>query len=194
MSIYHICNIEENFSCADACKLTLEPNTANKRLSLTACNTSMSLMRKDQPCQHHRRRFEYVTQVLCRESLSGRCYWEVEWHQGASIAVAYKSIRKKGHRNDCVFGRSKKSWSLELSSLSKCRVVHSNKGVVIPHPQSNRVGVYVDCPAGILSFYAISSDTHTLTHIYTFRTMFIEPLFAGFGLEDTNASISLIHS
>ncbi|XP_060755162.1 NACHT, LRR and PYD domains-containing protein 12-like isoform X2 [Neoarius graeffei] len=176
-----------------ACKLTLEPNTANKRLSLTDSNTKVSLMEKDQQYQDHRRRFEYAKQVLCRESLSGRCYWEVEWHQQASIAVAYKSIRKKGRGNDCMFGRSKKSWSLELSR-SLTRVVHNNKGMAIPHPQCNRVGVYVDCPAGILSFYAISSDTHTLTRIYTFRTMFVKPLFAGFGFERNDASISLIHS
>lgn len=75
-----------------------------------------------------------------------------------------------------------------------CSVVHNNKVMVRPHPQGNRVGVYVDYPVGFLSFYTISSHTHTRTHIHTFRTMFTEELFAGFGLKDAGASISLIHS
>ncbi|KAI3363944.1 hypothetical protein L3Q82_001522 [Scortum barcoo] len=43
-----------------------------------------------------------------------------------------------------------------------------------------RVAVYVDCPAGTLSFYRVSSDT--LIHLHTFNTTFTEPLYPGFGL------------
>ncbi|KAJ8377658.1 hypothetical protein AAFF_G00255030 [Aldrovandia affinis] len=42
------------------------------------------------------------------------------------------------------------------------------------------VGVYLDWPAGTLSFYSISSDR--LTHLHTFHTTFTEPLYPGFGL------------
>ncbi|XP_047659461.1 NACHT, LRR and PYD domains-containing protein 12-like isoform X1 [Tachysurus fulvidraco] len=181
-----------------AFKLTLDPNTANTRLSLTNNNTRMLLMKEDQPCRDNRLRFQYVTQVLSTESLSGRCYWEVEWHQNASIAVAYKSISKRGHRNDCVFGCSKKSWSLDLSRNNRgynvYSVMHNKESTPSSYSQFNRVGVYVDVPAGILSFYAISSDSHKLTRIHTFRTTFTERLFAGFGLKLSNDSISLIRS
>lgn len=200
MFAYLICNIEERLSCADACELTLDLNTANKRLSLTADNSTVTLLGEDQSCQNHKQRFQNAKQVLCKEALSGRCYWEVEWNGAASIAVAYKSISKKGSRKDCMFGCSKKSWSLELSKNDECCscvVVHNNKGhnsMSVPPAQCNGVGVYVDYPAGILSFYTISSDTHTPTHIHTFRTTFIEPLFAGFGLKDVGDSIALIYS
>ncbi|XP_060716460.1 NACHT, LRR and PYD domains-containing protein 12-like [Tachysurus vachellii] len=182
-----------------AVKLMLDPNTANTRLSLTDNNTRMLLMTEDQmTCRDNRLRFQYVTQVLSTESLSGRCYWEVEWHENASIAVAYKSISKRGHRIDCVFGCSKKSWSLDLSrnirGYSVYSVMHNKESTPSSHSQFNRVGVYVDVPAGILSFYTISSDTHKLTRIHTFRTTFTERLFAGFGLKQSNDSISLIHS
>lgn len=180
--------------CADACKLTLEPNTAHADLSLTADNTRMSLLTEDQPCLDHRQRLEYVKQALCNETLSGRCYWEVEWGGWASIAVAYKSIRKRGHRKDCRFGYSKKSWSLELKDIfGHYTVVHNSKRIAGELSRGNRVGVYVDFPAGILSFYTLSFDTHTLTRIHTFHTTFTEPLFAGFGLKDVNSSISIIH-
>ncbi|KAF3853045.1 hypothetical protein F7725_013733, partial [Dissostichus mawsoni] len=37
-----------------------------------------------------------------------------------------------------------------------------------------RFGVYLDWPAGTLSFYRVSG--HTLSHLHTFRTTFTEPL------------------
>ena len=51
---------------------------------------------------------------------------------------------------------------------------------------STRVGVYVDRPAGSLSFYRVSpgvgGSSHTLTHIHTFWTTFTqEDLLPGFG-------------
>ncbi|CAI5682229.1 unnamed protein product [Oreochromis niloticus] len=44
-----------------------------------------------------------------------------------------------------------------------------------------RAAVYVDCPAGTLSFYRVSSDS--LIHLHTFNTTFTEPLYPGFGFE-----------
>ncbi|KAL4009564.1 hypothetical protein ACER0C_003416 [Sarotherodon galilaeus] len=41
-----------------------------------------------------------------------------------------------------------------------------------------RVAVYVDCPAGTLSFYRVSSDT--LIHLHTFNTTFTQTLYPGF--------------
>ncbi|XP_041822491.1 NLR family CARD domain-containing protein 3-like isoform X3 [Chelmon rostratus] len=57
---------------------------------------------------------------------------------------------------------------------------------------SNRVGVYVDYPAGTLSFYSVSSDTLILLH--TFSTTFTEPLYPGFRLwsgSRSGSSVSL---
>ncbi|XP_023185048.1 long-chain specific acyl-CoA dehydrogenase, mitochondrial isoform X3 [Xiphophorus maculatus] len=52
----------------------------------------------------------------------------------------------------------------------------------------NRVAVYVDCPAGILSFYRISSGS--LVHLHTFRTTFSEPIYPGFGFWCPGSSVS----
>ncbi|KAL4009093.1 hypothetical protein ACER0C_002945 [Sarotherodon galilaeus] len=41
-----------------------------------------------------------------------------------------------------------------------------------------RAAVYVDCPAGTLSFYRVSSDT--LIHLHTFNTTFTQTLYPGF--------------
>jgi len=128
----------------------------------------------------HPDRFDGFEQVLCGQSLTGRCYWEAVWSgRGADIAVAYKGIRRKGLGEDCWFGYSEKSWNL-YCSFKSYSAYHNCKQTDIPVPSSSkRVGVYVDVSAGTLSFYSVS-DTHTLTHLHTFNTTFIEPLYAGF--------------
>ncbi len=56
----------------------------------------------DQPYPDHPDRFDVYHQVLCRESVSGRCYWELEWSgdNGVRISVSYKSISRKGFGHD----------------------------------------------------------------------------------------------
>ncbi|XP_076854928.1 NACHT, LRR and PYD domains-containing protein 3-like isoform X2 [Brachyhypopomus gauderio] len=173
------------------CELTLDPNTAHPRLCLSEGNRKVTCVMEHQSYPDHPDRFDVWKQVLCRESLSGRCYWEVEWSRGdALIAVAYKGIGRKGRSYDCRFGYNIKSWRLFYSnnSYSFC---HNKKETVIPAPpsSSNRVGVYLDEPAGTLSFYSVSSHTHTLTHLYTFYSAFTEPLYAGFRVWESDTSV-----
>ncbi|XP_056124429.1 NACHT, LRR and PYD domains-containing protein 3-like [Rhinichthys klamathensis goyatoka] len=165
-----------------ACDLTLDPNTAQAYLALSEQNRKVTYMREEQPYPDHPERFEEVPQVLCGESLSGRCYWEAEWSGDAEISVTYKGIGRKGGSDDCEFGSSDISWSLFCSD-NKFTVRHNKKSTEkrVPSGSSKRVGVYVDMPAGTLSFYSVS-DTHTLTHLHTFNTTFTEHLYAGFGL------------
>ncbi|XP_037399652.1 stonustoxin subunit beta-like [Pygocentrus nattereri] len=166
------------FLCADSCEFTLDPNTANSLLSLSDGNRKVECVRSHS-YPDHPERFDWYWQVLCRESLTGRCYWEAEWSGRVYIAVAYKSIRRKGLTEDCRFGLNEKSWSLFCSN-NRYSVWHNNNETKLSaRPSSKRVGVYVDCPAGSLSFYSVSDD-QTLTHLHTFSTTFTEPLCAGF--------------
>ncbi|XP_076145414.1 NACHT, LRR and PYD domains-containing protein 12-like isoform X5 [Alosa pseudoharengus] len=177
-----------------ACELTLDPNTANRELSLSEGNRKVTHGSEQQPYPDHPERFDYYSQVLCREGQSGRCYWEAEWSggDGVDIAVAYKSMQRKGRTGEsssCVFGRNAKSWRLDCSS-NRYSVWHNYKKTAIPAPssRSSRVGVYLDWPAGTLSFYSVSS--HTLTHLHTFHSTFTEPLYPGFYVY-YNSSVSL---
>ncbi|XP_062319097.1 stonustoxin subunit beta-like [Osmerus eperlanus] len=165
-----------------ACELTLDPNTACRRLSLSEENRKVTWRREEQPYPDHPERFEDCAQVLCREGLSGRCYWEAEWSEGGrwvGIAVTYKGISRRGEGADCELGYNNKSWSLDCDGNSYS-AWHNKKRTVIPAPpsSSHRVGVYLDWPAGTLSFYTVSSDT--LTHLHTFHSTFTEPLYPGF--------------
>ncbi len=174
--------------CSDACNLTLDPNTAHTRLVLSDENRKITRVFKDQPYLDHPERFDKAFQVLCVESLTGRCYWEAEWGGNyATVSVSYKGINRKGER-DCEFGYNDKSWSLNCSKNGST-VRHNNNRTDIPvvRSSSNIAGVYVDVSAGSLSFYSVS-DTHTLTHLHTFNTTFTEPLYAGF-LVDSSVSL-----
>ena len=161
----------------DACKLTLDPNTAHRKLKLSDNNTKVTLVgEKQQPYPDHPDRFVHCCQLLCKTGLTGRCYWEVEWRGEVDIAVTYS---RRGKDSDCRFGGNDQSWSLHCSNDSYA-VCHNNKRTVLPLSySSSRVAVYVDCPAGTLSFYKVSSDS--LIHLHTFNTTFTEPLYPGFG-------------
>ncbi|XP_047223511.1 tripartite motif-containing protein 16-like [Girardinichthys multiradiatus] len=62
-----------------SCEITLDPNTANTLLLLTEGNRKVTWMGQLQSCSSDPDRFTDYSQVLSRESLTGRCYWEVEW-------------------------------------------------------------------------------------------------------------------
>ncbi|XP_045917375.1 tripartite motif-containing protein 16-like [Micropterus dolomieu] len=132
-----------------SCEITLDPDTAHTQLLLSEGNRKETLMSKPLSYSSHPERFLANFQVLSREGLTGRCYWEVEWRGTAVyVAVAYKNISRAGRLNECGFGG----------------------------PQSSRVGVYLDHSAGILSFYSFSE---TMTLLHRVQTKFTQPLYAG---------------
>ncbi|XP_038839112.1 NLR family CARD domain-containing protein 3-like, partial [Salvelinus namaycush] len=166
--------------------LTLDPNTVNSLLSLSEENRKVTWRREKQPYPDHPERFDKdIRQVLCREGLTGRCYWEVEWSgiMGAGIGVTYKGISRRGGGDDCCLGYNDKSWSLFCDDNSYIARHNNNPTtIVVPSSSPHRVGVYLDWPAGTLSFYRASSDT--LTHLITFTSTFTEPLYPGFRVYD----------
>ncbi|XP_044069869.1 NLR family CARD domain-containing protein 3-like isoform X2 [Siniperca chuatsi] len=163
-----------------SCELTLDTDTANRKIQLSDNNRKVTYVEEDQPYPDHPDRFDEWPQLLCSNGLTGRCYWEVEWSGHVDISVSYRGIRRRGRRYDCRFGRNDQSWSLECST-DGYTVWHNNRGTSTSSASSvsNRVAVYVDCPAGTLSFFRVSSET--LIHLHTFNTTFTEPLYPGFG-------------
>ncbi|XP_078128634.1 NLR family CARD domain-containing protein 3-like [Sander vitreus] len=221
-----------------AFELTLDTNTVSTDLKLSDNNRKVTAERGRQPYPDHPERFDYWWQLLCRDGLTGRCYWEVEKSGDVRVAVSYRGIRRRGGSEDCRFGGNDQSWSLRCSDDEGYSVWHNNRETVLPlssssvsyrgirrrgrsedclfgwndqswslrcsdysvchnnsdnnsssSPVSDRVAVYVDYPAGILSFYRVSSDS--LIHLHTFNTTFTEPLYPGFWLGGLGSSVSL---
>ncbi|XP_019221713.1 protein NLRC3-like isoform X2 [Oreochromis niloticus] len=175
-----------------SCQLTIDTNTVNKWLKLSDNNRKVTHVKEVQSYPDHPDRFAR-TQLLCRNGLTGRCYWEVEWRGNVDIAVSYGGIKKNGSSYDCLFGWNNQSWSLSCSYDGCYSSKHNEKQKCICSSSSssvsNRVAVYVDCPAGTLSFYRVSSDT--LIHLHTFNTTFTEPLYPGFGVWSSASSVTL---
>ncbi|XP_056333134.1 protein NLRC3 [Danio aesculapii] len=161
------------------CYLTLDPNTANTELSLSAENRESTRVIKKQSYPDHPDRFDYHPQVLCRESVCGPCYWEIDWSGdvGACISVSYKSVNSKGN-DEFEFGCNDQSWGLSCYS-SRFSYGHNNRWTDLPvKPISSRIGVYVDHSAETLRFYNICRNTVNLVH--SVQTTFTQPLYAGF--------------
>ncbi|XP_067247331.1 tripartite motif-containing protein 16-like isoform X3 [Chanodichthys erythropterus] len=159
-------------------QLNLDLNTVNEYLNLSERNRVITYTNTVQSYPDHPDRFDFWSQVLCRESVCGRCYWEIEWSGDVFISVSYKSISRKGGSNECLFGCNDQSWSLICSSCSYS-FWHNNIQTELPVKSiSMRIGVYVDHSAGTLSFYSVSGDTMSLIH--TVQTTFTQPLYPGF--------------
>ncbi|KAG1946392.1 tripartite motif-containing protein [Pimephales promelas] len=180
-------------------QLNLDLNTVNEHLHLSERNRVITVTYPErQSYPDHPERFDgYNLQVLCRESVCGRCYWEIEWSGiEVCISVSYKSISRKGRGNECVFGRNDQSWSLICSPSSyslrhnnietelPVKPISSRTGVCVDNRvgvcvNNRRVGVCVDHSAGTLSFYSVSDR---LILIHTVQTTFTQPLYPGFGV------------
>ncbi|XP_058468822.1 NACHT, LRR and PYD domains-containing protein 3-like [Solea solea] len=163
-----------------SCELELDTNTMHRNLKLSDDNRKVTRVTEDQSYPDHPDRFESWFQLLCRPGLTGRCYWEVEWRGRVYISLSYRGIKRKGNSSDCWFGCNDQSWSLSCSDVHRNSVCHCGTETPIMSSVSHRVSVYVDCPAGTLSFYSVSSDS--LIHLHTFRTTFTEPVYPGFNV------------
>ncbi|XP_076003690.1 NLR family CARD domain-containing protein 3-like isoform X2 [Genypterus blacodes] len=174
------------------CKLELDPNTVNRGLKLSHDNRKVTYVIEEQPHPYHPERFDHWAQLLCRNGLTDRCYWEVEWRGCVNISVSYREIRRKGDSAACRFGGNNQSWSLSCSDHGGYFVHHNNRdtslSVAVSPSVPDTVGVYVDCPAGTLSFYSVSDK---LIHLHTFTTTFTHTLYAGFGFWKDGSSVTV---
>ncbi|KAM9335541.1 E3 ubiquitin/ISG15 ligase TRIM25-like [Symphorus nematophorus] len=163
------------------CPLTLDGNSICSGLSISQQDRRVTSL----TCNSYSYGYQYsgngIKQVLCKQGLSQRCYWEVSWTGGTwSVAVSYKDISTSlMHKSE--FGNNNQSWSLECSPYG-FSFRHNTKNVTVSGPKSFKIGVFLDYEAGTLSFYSIS-DTMTLLHKE--RNTFTQPVYPGLGLRDS---------
>ncbi|KAM6960572.1 stonustoxin subunit beta-like, partial [Aplochiton taeniatus] len=162
----------------DFCPLTLDPNTNHNMLYLSEGDKMVTWRDEGQLYPDHPDRFTEYYQVLCKEALSGTCYWEVRWTgERAEVAMAYKEISRQRSGNESDFGRNDKSWTLNCCPSGNS-LWHNNRKIPLPPSCSaRRVGVYLDHGLGILAFYDVSSR---ITLLHRVQTEFSQPLYPGF--------------
>lgn len=173
------------FPSLDFQRLSLDQNTADRDLAVSDDYKVAELVKEKLPYPDHPERFDGCKQVLCTEGLSGRCYWEVQWNGLVAVGVACGGIQRGGDWDACCLGRNAQSWSV-LCSPQGYTPWHGNKQlatVPLPPADSRKMGVYLDCSAGTLSFFCFPSNAQYF-HVHTFHAAFTEPLYAAFGFEN----------
>lgn len=223
------------FPPSDACELEVDTNKMDSKLKLSDDNKKVEYVREDHPGGFNE------SHLLCTNGVTGRCYWEVPWFEGADVSVGYR-------------GENGQTWSLCCSEYGKYSV-RDNIGITsipfshtsLPFPFSSttvmllrlvffillifyvyiflvcfllcsldiatlfllplspffflvlflllyhslffKVGVYVDWPAGTVSFYQLHFNT--VIHIHNFNTTFTEPLYPKFSSHSLFSLVSL---
>ncbi|XP_053179677.1 stonustoxin subunit beta-like [Scomber japonicus] len=174
-----------------ACDLSLNPKTAYNYLLLSDDNKKVT-RGEWQQYPDHPARFDYCYQVLCKQGLTGRHYWEVEWSDGynedKAIGVAYKHIPRKLNKGSYL-GYNAQSWVFCVKSTELFTGYNYDwQYPSLPSTGLKRVGVYLDWRAGTLSFYNVSSNK--LSHIFTFNAQFTRPVYPGCYIYSNTGSLS----
>ncbi|XP_040396002.1 tripartite motif-containing protein 14 isoform X1 [Cygnus olor] len=169
---------------------TWEYDSLHPRLKLSDDRlvVSCNWRRMFYPCGPQR--FDKLWQVLSRDAfLSGSHYWEVDLLQAGTgwwIGAAYPSIGRKGDSETCRLGWNRASWCIKRFDFEYWAF---HKGERIPlaiEDDPDRIGVFLDYEAGILSFYNV---TDGMAHLHTFRCKFTEPIYPALRLWEGSIGI-----
>ncbi|XP_027470722.1 tripartite motif-containing protein 14 isoform X1 [Zalophus californianus] len=170
---------------------TLEPDTMHARLRLSADRLTVrcGLMGRLGPTPALR--FDKLWQVLGRDCYAaGRHYWEVDVQEagvGWWVGAAYASLRRCGASAAARLGCNRQSWCLKRYDLEYWAFHDGQRSRLRPRDDPDRLGVFLDYEAGVLSFYNVSGG---MSHLHTFRAAFQEPLYPALRLWEGAISIS----
>ncbi|KAJ1129721.1 hypothetical protein NDU88_008087 [Pleurodeles waltl] len=169
-------------------KISLDFNTAHKRIVLTERNTKMSVSDTPQCYSENPQRFTQCSQVLGYQGFSrGIHYWEVEIKSSnfCGIGVSYKSIDRRG--TDSRLGRNKVSWCIEWFN-ARLSAWHNDVEQILLNTSPDRVGVLLNCDSGQLSFFSHASKTILL---HNFHAQFSEAVYPAFWVFSSNTTLAL---
>ncbi|XP_006927521.4 butyrophilin-like protein 10 isoform X1 [Felis catus] len=137
---------------------SLDPDTASPKLALSEDRKTVRRLFFEQELPNAPSRFDRDPCVLGLEQFSaGRYYWEVQvGHRKAwNLGVCLESLDRKG--------RIPKSpqhglWALELYKEGFWALAFPRVRLHLSEPL-HRVGVFLDCDAGRISFYSVSNGS-----------------------------------
>uniref|UniRef100_A0A8C8JXN4 B30.2/SPRY domain-containing protein n=1 Tax=Oncorhynchus tshawytscha TaxID=74940 RepID=A0A8C8JXN4_ONCTS len=150
----------------------LNPNTANRWLSVSDNLTSVRFNNIGQQITDNPERFAQYAKVLGSEGFSsGKHIWEVEVgdHPEWNLGVAKETIDRKG---EILASPAYGIWAI----LNRNGVYQSGKGEPLAFEKLKRIRVQLDFTSGEVSFY----DPKDMTHIYTHKDTFAERLYPYF--------------
>uniref|UniRef100_A0A8C0ZK37 E3 ubiquitin-protein ligase TRIM7-like n=2 Tax=Cyanistes caeruleus TaxID=156563 RepID=A0A8C0ZK37_CYACU len=167
--------------------LTLDPDSANHLLILSADLKSVRMGCRKQELPDNPKRFDTNSRVLATTGFkSGRHYWEVEVgpSDGWAFGVAKESIRRKGLTQ---FSPEEGIWAMQQNGGRYWAVTSPQRTPLCLSHKLSRVRVYLDYEGEEVSFY----DAENMQHIFTFNVAFQEKIFPLFSVCSTVTYIKL---
>ncbi|XP_010083701.1 PREDICTED: tripartite motif-containing protein 7, partial [Pterocles gutturalis] len=167
--------------------LTLDPDSANHLLILSADLKSVRMGCRKQELPDNPKRFDTNSRVLASTGFkSGRHYWEVEVgaSDGWAFGVAKESVRRKGLTQ---FSPEEGIWAVQQNGGRYWAVTSPQRTPLCLSQKLNKVRVYLDYEGEEVSFY----NADNMQHIFTFNVAFQEKVFPLFSVCSTVTYIKL---
>ncbi|NWS63414.1 TRI41 ligase, partial [Chunga burmeisteri] len=169
--------MEKIFSKVPQADITLDPDTAHPRLSLSLDRRSVKLGERRQDLPENPKRFDSDYCVLGSQGFTaGRHYWEVE--VGGRRGWAVGAARETARRKEKTVGPHQKReiWCVGTNGKKYQALTATEQTALSPGERPRRFGVYLDYERGQLCFY----NAENMTHIHTFNASFHERIFPFF--------------
>uniref|UniRef100_A0A8C0GX27 Uncharacterized protein n=1 Tax=Chelonoidis abingdonii TaxID=106734 RepID=A0A8C0GX27_CHEAB len=171
--------------------VTLDPDTANHWLVLSE---DRKCVRRGDTCQdlpNNPERFETSACVLGAGGFaSGWCYWEVEvGHKTEwALGVCRESVSRRGQ----VTASPKHGYWILCLRSGKYKALTSPPTHLPVSISPSRVGVFLDCEGGEVSFYNVTDRSHLFTFTDTFSGTLRPCFYPGYNAGDTNLTPLII--
>ncbi|XP_074023860.1 E3 ubiquitin-protein ligase TRIM7-like, partial [Numenius arquata] len=180
-------NLQDELGRGEKEDLTLDPDSANHLLILSADLKSVRMGCRKQDLPDNPKRFDTNSRVLATTGFkSGRHYWEVEVgpSDGWAFGVAKESVRRKGLTQ---FSPEEGIWAVQQNGGRYWAVTSPQRTPLCLKQKLNKVRVYLDYEGEEVSFY----DADNMQHIFTFNVAFQEKVFPLFSVCSTVTYIKL---
>ncbi|XP_065510859.1 E3 ubiquitin-protein ligase TRIM7 isoform X2 [Caloenas nicobarica] len=180
-------NLRDELGRGEKEDLTLDPDSANHLLILSADLKTVRMGCRKQDLPDNPKRFDTNSRVLASTGFkSGRHYWEVEVgpSDGWAFGVAKESVRRKGLTQ---FSPEEGIWAVQQNGGRYWAVTSPQRTPLCPGQKLSKIRVYLDYEGEEVSFY----NADNMQHIFTFNVAFQEKVFPLFSVCSTVTYIKL---
>lgn len=162
--LIYVPNIPEPTCRAELIKywmnLSLDDKTANKMLWISDSGSKVCRRTEEIcPVLDRPERYEYSPQVVCKEAIwNMRAYWEVEYTGWVVIGATFEGAGRRANSGPSGLGENEDSWGLCWAGTRYQIWFDGICKDILNVPFCSTIGVYIDQPAGIISFYIVTGE------------------------------------